>query len=136
MQSFKEYLKEDNHELSTAKMMAGMYRNLVNKSDVKQVEVKRLKSKFSGAKACFHNAQRLVKSKPGSFYVLGFIFFHGIPIEHAWVKLSTGEYIDSTLDGNDNYYAVLELTQDEMIPLIKKYGDGYVNISSVNRMSK
>jgi len=134
MLSFKQYLKESSEALSHINMIVGMYRNL--DSNIKKVEVKHLSSKFGGAKACFHNAQRLAKSKPESFYVLGFIIFHGIPIEHAWVKLSSGEYIDSTLDGIDEYYSVLELSQEEMEPLIKKYGDGYVDLSSVNRSKR
>jgi hypothetical protein len=90
------------------------------------VNVEHLKTdQYSKAKNCFNNAFRymLHKISKQSTYVLGYVFIHGIPLEHAWVH-SAGKYIDTTIDSakQDEYVKVVELSFKEINAFVSNHG--------------
>jgi hypothetical protein len=138
MITFKQYLHESSDELSTIHMIAGMYKNL--NINVQQVYIQHIKSRYNGMKNCFYNAEMTVKKNKTAKYVLGFIIVHGVPLEHAWIKLASGDYIDTTINTPEkySYYSCLELTNDELLNQIKhtKSKPGYIDLSVLNRYTK
>jgi hypothetical protein len=56
-------------------------------------------------KACYANAQYLVKRRPGWRYVEGFATAL-VPIEHAWCLNPDGQVIDPTLEQASDYFGV------------------------------
>jgi hypothetical protein len=82
--------------------------------------------KSSKPKQCYNNAFRMIsRIHDGQEvkYVLGVILFHGIPMEHAWVKHGE-KYFDPTLDpkGNDAYYSMHELPVDGLMAYVEENG--------------
>jgi hypothetical protein len=59
---------------------------------------------------------------PNSKYVLGYVMYKGIPIEHAWIKEGE-QYFDVTLDPEkqDGYVSAYESDFDEISAYIDKY---------------
>lgn len=92
------------------------------KLDLKKVDVKYKAKPGSQKKQCFNNAFRALADHPNTSYVLGYMFFHGIPIEHAWIK--QGEtYYDVTLDPEkqEDYISVAEFSFDEVMQYVDKF---------------
>jgi hypothetical protein len=56
-------------------------------------------------KACYANAQYLVKRRPGWRYVEGYATAL-VPIEHAWCLNPDGQVIDPTLEQASDYFGV------------------------------
>ena len=138
MITFKQYLTESSDDLSTIQMIAGMYKNL--NTNVQQIAANHIRSRYNGIKNCFYNAEMYVKKHPTSKYVIGFIVVHDVPLEHAWIRLPSGEYVDPTVTTTEkyNYYSCLELTNDELMNQIKKTKSkpGYIDLSTLNRYNK
>ena len=69
------------------------------------------------AKRCFDNCFQLAHSLDAT-YVLG-IYHHLIPIEHAWIKVGDGSYIDPTLEivseTKGTYLSLVEIPVSELI---------------------
>lgn len=117
--------------------IASMYRNLDTK--VLEVYPKYLaSSKYSLPKACFFNAQKYVQAHPDCKYVLGVVSLYDIPIEHAWVKLANGNYIDTTLNDSLRYVSVIELNLATIAlcqkSLPKNQKIGYLDLATLNRI--
>lgn len=106
------------HDPALIKMMTQGLTHL--KLTPQEVKVKLRKHAASQAKACFNNAFKALKHD--SKYVLGYMFFHGIPIEHAWVK-EGDTYYDVTLDPakQESYVSLLELSHDEVFEYIEQH---------------
>lgn len=111
-----ELLEHDN--LSVVKMLTRGFDSI--KISPKEVDVEFKKEVGSRKKECFNNAFKSMSN--GSEYVLGFVFYHGIPIEHAWIKDSSGKYFDVTLDPKlqNGYISVSEFTFDEVMKYVEK----------------
>jgi hypothetical protein len=109
----------ENDQLSLVKMMTQGLRYLT--LDPEPVEVEFRKTKSSRKKDCYNNTFRAMGGTGA--YVLGFVFFHGIPIEHAWLK-EGGKYFDPTLDPKDQqgYVKVLEVPHDQLMAYVEKNG--------------
>lgn len=96
-------------------------------SQPKKVDVAHVASKFNKPKQCFDNAYRYLDSLPVNTtdcqYVLGFLLFRGIPVEHAWVKVD-GQYFDPTLTSHSDheYYSLAELEFMELIDVAAMCG--------------
>lgn len=77
------------------------------------------RSRYNVPKACFNNAFKFAASKANSFYVLGYLCFMGICIEHAWVMLSDGTHVDTTLNPSDRgadsiYVMCVKIAQSDL----------------------
>lgn len=80
------------------------------------VEVQHLKGGVP--KSCYFNAAKHVLDNPSMCYILGVMFFHGIPIEHAWVATERGQHQEVTLyslDGSYEYYTIAIVSHQELI---------------------
>lgn len=97
---------------SMIKMMTQQLRHL--DIDVKKITVAHKPTKTSQLKQCYNNSYRYVSAHPGSIYVLGYIIFHGIPIEHAFVQQGNSFY-DVTLNPEGNEYFKLVEVSDELL---------------------
>lgn len=111
-----ELLEQDN--LSVVKMLTRGFDSI--KISPAEVDVEFKKEAGARKKECFNNAFKSLSD--GFMYVLGFVFFHGIPIEHAWIKDKSGKYFDVTLDPKqqNGYISVSEFTFDEVIKYVEK----------------
>jgi len=91
--------------------------------DPKEVEVKFKKHQHAKQKDCFNNAFRHLSDHPHAKFVFGYVFYHGIPIEHAWVKEGTVHY-DVTLDpkGQDGYVSLVEYDFNEVMEFVDAFG--------------
>lgn len=121
----------ENDFLSMVRMMTQGIRHV--ELDPKEVEVKHKKLAGSQKKQCFNNAFKAMSGHPDSKYVLGYVFFHNIPIEHAWIK-EGGEYFDVTLNPEDQqgYVSVAEFSHDEIMPYIDKFNSS-PSLYDINR---
>lgn len=92
------------------------------KLDPKEVEVTPKKHSSSQRKQCFNNSFKALSGDHSELYVLGFMFYHGIPIEHAWIKKGD-KYFDVTLDMKDVdcYVSVLELSFSDVMEYVDKH---------------
>lgn len=90
--------------------------------DIKEVNVEYQSHPHSKQKACFNNAFLTLSHNKNAYYVLGYVVYHGIPIEHAWIK-ENNIYYDVTLDPTkqDTYFSVAEFTLDEIYPYVQQY---------------
>lgn len=90
--------------------------------DVKHVVVKSKHFGRSAKKECYNNSWRYIQDnyKEKAKYILGYVFVHGVPIEHAWVKVGS-QHFDVTLDDAEKstYYQVIEVPDD----LLSEYVD-------------
>lgn len=136
MITFKQFLMDSDE--STVRMIAGMYRNL--DINVQEVTVIHTKSRYNRMKNCFYNSEMLVKKGKAPIYVLGFVIVHGVPLEHAWIKNTAGEYFDPTINVPEQYtyYSCFELSHDELLAQIAriKTQPGYIDLATLNRYSK
>lgn len=102
------------------KMMTGNLHHLdVN---VKHVIVKVKSHARSEKKQCYNNSWRYIQDnyKEDAQYILGYVIVHGIPIEHAWVKVG-GQHFDVTLSDSDaTYYEVVEVPQAQLDAYVEK----------------
>lgn len=109
----------ENDFSSMVKMMTQGIRHI--NLDPKEVEVAHRKLAGAQKKQCFNNAFKALHG-PNTKYVLGYVFFHNIPIEHAWIK-DGDEYFDVTLNPKDQqgYVSVIEFSLDEIMPYVNKF---------------
>ena len=82
--------------------------------DIKHVVVKAKPHGRSQKKQCYNNSWRYIQDHEG-VYVLGYVFFRGLPIEHAWVRIGKQHY-DVTLTPDDDhiYYSVYEVPEEKL----------------------
>ena len=106
-------------ELDLVHMMSGQCRHLT--LGIKEVKVKPLNVRGSVPKQCFNNSFKYLLSHSSGHYVLGFVMFRGMPIEHAWVRINE-EYLDVTLDGKlaADYVSVAEFTFDQVAEYVNQ----------------
>ena len=72
-------------------------------------------------KDCFNNAFKAQSFNSKAIYVLGYVFVHNIPIEHAWIS-EDDKYYDITIQPeNHKYVSVAEFTLDEIFPFVEKH---------------
>ncbi len=107
-------------------------------TDLKSVNVTTIRYKHSLQKQCFNNSYRYLIDhySDSNRYVLGYVFFYGIPIEHAWVKLDDKSF-DVTLDATkqDSYISVIELSMAELLEFVEKH-EYAPSIYDYNRFKK
>ena len=106
---------------SIIKMMTQGIRNV--NLDIKELNnVKFKKQSGSQKKQCFNNSFKAMTGHPNSKYVLGYVMYKGIPIEHAWIKEGE-QYFDVTLDPKqqDGYVSVYESDFDSISEYVDKY---------------
>jgi hypothetical protein len=82
-------------EMNIIDHMASMYG-----LKAKKVDVSFKKVSSSNMKECFDNAYKYVTRNTDATYVLGYMSFHGMPIEHAWIK-EKGKYHEITIQSDD-----------------------------------
>lgn len=109
-------LNENAGEFSIVDHMASMYG-----LKAKQVDVTFKKVSGSKTKECFDNSYRYVSSiNTEATYVLGYMLFHGMPIEHTWIK-EGGKYHEITIKSDDaEYYSLVEFNFSELLDLVSK----------------
>lgn len=110
----------ENDRMSLIKMMTQGIRFV--EIEPKEVDVKFKKMSGARKKECFNNAFKELLNHSDGVYVLGYVFLHSIPIEHAWVK--EGEtYFDVTLDPEKQhgYVSVAEIPFDELSEYIDSH---------------
>ena len=114
----KELLEND--KLGLVKMVTQGIKHVSVKPNEVEVQFK----KIAGAqkKQCFNNAFKALAGHPDSKYVLGYVFLHNIPIEHAWIK-EGDTYFDVTLDPakQHGYVSVAEFSLAEIMPYVDKH---------------
>lgn len=110
----------ENDRIALVRMMTSAIRNI--QLNPKEVVVKYKKHPSSQKKQCFNNSFRALSEYPDSLYVLGYVFFHSIPIEHAWVKQGD-TYYDVTLDPEkqDGYVSIAEFSLSDIMSYVDKY---------------
>lgn len=138
------FMQEDDSGLAMVKMISGMYTKLASILDPEIVKVEGKSYSKSSPKACFANSEQYTRENPKSSYVLGYLLYQGIPIEHAWV-FENGKYLDVTLDGTSEsevYVKCAVLTSSELSELTKRYTAsvkakklqiGYIDLVTLNR---
>lgn len=115
----KELLEND--KLGLVKMVTQGIKHV--KVEPKEVDVKFKKVVGAQKKQCFNNAFKALTGHPDSKYVLGYVFLHNIPIEHAWIK--EGDiYYDVTLDPakQHGYVSVSEFSMSDIMSYVDKHG--------------
>lgn len=141
----KEFLSESDSGLATIKMICGMYHQLTSILDPEIINVSGKSYKKSSPKACFANSEQYVDNHD-SIYVLGFLLFQGIPIEHAWIREGS-EYYDVTLGGTSDtevYVKCIEISSSDLASYTEKYRlrvkskskkplIGYIDLSTLAR---
>ena len=127
----KDLIETD--QLAMVKMVSQGIRHLT--LDIKEVDVKFKKMAGTQKKQCFNNAFKALTGHPDSKYVLGYVFLHSIPIEHAWVK-EGDTYYDVTLDPakQHGYVSVAEFSLDEIMPYVDKHGHS-PSLYDINRFN-
>lgn len=123
----------ENDKLGMVKMVTQGIRHI--KTDPKEVEVTFKKTAGTQKKQCFNNAFKALTGHPDSKYVLGYVFLHSIPIEHAWIK-EGDTYYDVTLDPAKQYgyVSVSEFSLDEIMPYVDKHGHS-PSLYDINRFN-
>lgn len=110
--------------MDDSKQLLAMMTSGLKNLDVglKQVVVKHKPHKRSAKKECYNNSWRYIQDhyNEKAKYILGYLLYMGVPIEHAWVKVGT-EHFDVTLDpkNDDEYWQVCEVPDD----LLAQYVD-------------
>lgn len=127
----KELLENDF--LSMVKMVTQGIKHV--KTEPKEVEVKFKKIAGAQKKQCFNNAFKTLSGHPDYKYVLGYVFLHNIPIEHAWIK-EGDTYFDVTLDPTKNqaYVSVSEFSLNDIMPYVDKHGHS-PSLYDINRFN-
>lgn len=85
-----------------------------------QVSVTYKEYRRSLPKECYRNAFNYVSGNINTrSYILGYLVYRGIPIEHAWVK-ENDVYYDITLDNTeqDQYYKLIEISGSDLMDYI------------------
>ena len=123
----------ENDKLGLVKMVTQGIKRV--KVDPKEVDVKFKKMVGAQKKQCFNNAFKALTGHPDSKYVLGYVFLHNIPIEHAWVK-EGDTYYDVTLDPEKQhgYVSVSEFSLDDIMPYVDKHGHS-PSLYDINRFN-
>lgn len=106
-------LEEPDHDLETVKTLM---RHMQLTQTPEEVTVMIKKHAKSRMKACFNNASNYVLAHKNCSYVLGYYLFHGLPIEHAWVRQGDF-YLEITLNDHhegDRYFKVIELSPEQL----------------------
>ena len=121
----------ESSELSVVKMMTQGIRHV--DLNPKSVEVSFKKTVGAKKKECFNNAFKSLSGHPDSKYVLGYVFFHNIPIEHAWIK-EGDKYFDVTLvpDQQHGYVSVAEFKLDDIMEYVDEKGSA-PSLYDINR---
>jgi hypothetical protein len=93
-------------------------------------------SSQSEPKDCFNNAFREMSTNIGATYILGYVFLHELPIEHAWIK-HKDQHFDVTFPPEEQhtYFSVYELSLKDLMPFIEKHGYS-PSIFDLNRFVK
>lgn len=127
----KELLEMD--QLALVRMVTQGIRHI--ELDVKEVNVKFKKMVGAQKKQCFNNAFKALSGHPESKYVLGYVFLHNVPIEHAWIK-EGDTYYDVTLDPakQHGYVSVSEFSLDDIMPYVDKHGHS-PSLYDINRFN-
>ena len=116
-----DILESTESNLHVAQMMTQGLRYL--KIDLKDVEVKTQAYKHSLQKQCFNNSYRYLIDhfSDNNKYVLGYVFYKGIPIEHAWVNIHD-QNLDVTLDVDkqDGYISAIEISMETLLAFVDK----------------
>lgn len=79
------------------------------------------------AQMCYNNAFKFLMEQVGGLgtwkYVLGYVFVHSVPIEHAWVMDPQGNHLDITLNPAEyqGYISLLELPTERILPFTFKH---------------
>lgn len=97
--------------------------HLASQYHTKPLLVTNIKTKYFGKpKQCFNNSFRyLMLEQPQGKYILGYIIFKGVPIEHAWVKVGNQNYDVTLKDTSDiDYYQFFELDFELVSKYVKK----------------
>ena len=127
----KELLEND--KLGLVKMVTQGIKHVGVKPNEVEVQFK----KITGAqkKQCFNNAFKALAGHPDSKYVLGYVFLHNIPIEHAWIK-EGDVYYDVTLDPakQHGYISVSEFSLNDIMLYVDKYGHA-PSLFDINRFN-
>lgn len=113
-----DLISENSSPEAIIKMMTSGLKNLDIK--IKHVGVEFSLHARARPKECFNNAYKYVADNfdKSPIYILGFIFYRGIPIEHAWVK-DGNRHIDVTINTEDNeYFKVVEVPTDLLLAYV------------------
>jgi hypothetical protein len=78
-------------------------------------------------KECFDNCSMYLAEYPDSYYVLGYVFVDGLPIEHAWVR-DNDKHLDITLADTSKfatveYFSFYIYNYMELLDLMCEYGN-------------
>ena len=95
------------------------FRNI--KCQPKLVDISSFKEqKNSKHKECYNNVFKALTLNSNGIYVLGYVFIHNIPLEHAWFK-EDGQYFDVTFPPEKHQYiSVIELSLNDIFPFVEK----------------
>ena len=108
-------------KINLVKLLTTNFKNIEVKPELVEPTYKH--SIQSQPKDCFNNAFRELIGQPGTTYILGYVFLHEVPIEHAWIK-HKDQHFDVTFPPEDNhtYISIIELKLAELMPFIEKHG--------------
>jgi hypothetical protein len=104
---------------------------------VEQVTVNYLEFDRSEPKDCYNNAFRFISDNWSHdiTYILGYTLVHGIPIQHAWVKVD-GQHLDVTLDpGTNLYFKVIEVSKVHLLAYVNDHHHA-PDLYDINRFSR
>jgi hypothetical protein len=81
----------------------------------------------SKVKECFDNCSMYIAEYPDSYYVLGYVFVDGLPIEHAWVR-NDDQHLDITLADTSKfatveYFSFYVFNYMKLLDLMCEYGN-------------
>ena len=105
------------------KVMTSNIKNL--DLNIQHVVVKEKPHGRSQKKQCYNNSWRYIQDnlKDKAQYVLGYVFFRGLPIEHAWVRVGKQHYdVTLTPDENHIYYSVYEVPEEKLTAYVVAEG--------------
>lgn len=109
--TFKSFISEDMTSSEYVDHVVANYNRLGKNFKAEEVPVEHKQTEdYSDKKQCYNNSFRyMLLENSKAKYVLGFVFYHEVPIEHAWIE-ENGKYYDLTLNpaGYDKYIKVAE----------------------------
>lgn len=101
------------------------YNRLGKDYRAEQVEVRHLPNTDYGAqKQCYNNSFRYILHEDNrALYVLGFVVYHGLAIEHAWIE-KQGQNFDPTLNPAkyDGYVRLVAFRLNQIGKFVSDHG--------------
>lgn len=123
--TFKRFISEEPMDsIDFFQHVVNSYNRHGKNFKIEEVKVEHKGTKYSAPKMCYNNSFRyMLLENEKAKYVLGYVIYHSIPIEHAWIQEGS-KYFDLTLDPSqyDGYVKLTSLPFKEVNKFVSENG--------------